>query len=96
MEDLTWRKSSYSSNGGECVEASSDDHGVNVRDTTDRAGGMLTVSASAWTAFTSEVKAGRQDIPAALHPSERHLRKGVLVCHSSERVSNTVRRCSWW
>jgi hypothetical protein len=52
-----WRKSSYSSdNGGECVETASRDSAVMVRDTTDRDGKMLTFTAAAWEAFTSELK----------------------------------------
>jgi hypothetical protein len=48
----SWRKSSYSGgNGGSCVELASDDGAVLVRDTTDRDGGTLTFTASAWTAF---------------------------------------------
>ena len=48
---VNWRKASYSANGGEaCVEVGSSDT-VLVRDTTDRGGVTLTVSAPAWSAF---------------------------------------------
>jgi hypothetical protein len=57
--DLKWRTASYSSNGGgECVEAA--DHGdrVLVRDTQDRTGPVLRLSADAWRRFTGQVKSG--------------------------------------
>jgi hypothetical protein len=51
-----WRKSSYSSaNGGDCVEVASAES-VMVRDTTDRAGVTLTVSAEAWAGFTASLR----------------------------------------
>jgi hypothetical protein len=51
-----WRKSSYSSNGGECVETASGDGSVLVRDTTDRGGLTLSVPASTWSAFTVSLR----------------------------------------
>lgn len=55
MEQLTrdWRKSSYSGNGGSanCVEAGSGDGTVLVRDTSNREGCTLVLSASTWAAF---------------------------------------------
>ena len=52
-----WRKSSYSDgNGGACVEAASGHGSVLVRDTTDRDGGTLTLSAKAWQTFTDTLK----------------------------------------
>ena len=49
-----WRKSSYSDgNGGACVETASTDGVILVRDTTDRDGVTLTVSAAAWQRFTA-------------------------------------------
>jgi Domain of unknown function (DUF397) len=60
--DPRWRKSTYSgSNGGGCVEAGNGDHAVLVRDTTDRDGGMLAFSATAWNAFTATVKTSLTD-----------------------------------
>ncbi len=59
MEQLTpgWRKSSYSGNGGaNCVETGNAPGMVLVRDTTDRDGTTLSLTASAWRAFTANVK----------------------------------------
>jgi hypothetical protein len=54
---MDWRKSSYSSdNGGQCLECGTDADSVLVRDTTDREGCTLSVSASAWSEFTSTIK----------------------------------------
>jgi hypothetical protein len=51
-----WRKSTYSDgNGGECVELASDGGTVLVRDTTDRGGALLSVSAAAWREFVTHV-----------------------------------------
>jgi hypothetical protein len=49
--DMTWRKSTYSSNGGNCVETASTSSTVMVRDTTNRDGGTLVFDAPAWSAF---------------------------------------------
>ena len=57
--DATWRKSSYSGgNGGECVEVNAQVQAgrVMVRDTKDRQGPVLTVSADAWLQFTAKIK----------------------------------------
>jgi hypothetical protein len=55
--NVNWRKSSYSNpNGGNCVEVAGDASAVLVRDTTDRDGLTLTVTASAWSKFTSTIK----------------------------------------
>jgi Domain of unknown function (DUF397) len=52
-----WRKSSYSgANGGECVEVATMVDAVLVRDSTDRGGDTLTVSAAAWRAFVAAVR----------------------------------------
>ena len=60
MEGISadWRKSTYSgSNGGQCVEVGTAVSGVVVRDTADRAGAVLAVSAGAWRALLAEVRA---------------------------------------
>lgn len=51
-----WRKSSYSGgNGGGCVEVASTPGVVLVRDTTNRAGAVLKVSAATWQRFTASL-----------------------------------------
>ena len=58
VEVATWRKASYSdSSGSNCVEAGVGEAGrVLVRDTADRGGALLRVSASAWARFTGSLK----------------------------------------
>lgn len=47
-----WRKSTRSSaQGGQCVEVADDSSGVMVRDTTNRNGGTLNFTTSAWARF---------------------------------------------
>jgi hypothetical protein len=60
--DLSWRTSSYSSNGGnDCVEAASHDGTVMVRDTKQHGRGRVyTFTASEWRAFLAGVKARPQ------------------------------------
>ncbi len=53
--DPRWRKSSYSDNGGECVEVGKAGR-VLVRDTQDRTGPMLNISPAAWRRFTGQVR----------------------------------------
>ena len=59
MEDIgrRWRKSSYSGNGGECVEVVGRGSRVLVRDTRqDEAGPVLRFSPAAWRRFADRVK----------------------------------------
>jgi Domain of unknown function (DUF397) len=56
--DPRWRKSSYSGDGGDCVEVAIRDH-VLVRDTQDRTGPVLRFTPDAWHRFTGQVKADR-------------------------------------
>lgn len=54
-----WRKSSYSDNGGNCVELGEGIPGVApVRDSKDPSGPALVFPAAAFAAFVSAVKAG--------------------------------------
>ncbi|MFF5717002.1 DUF397 domain-containing protein [Streptomyces buecherae] len=56
-----WTKSSYSSNGGECVEIATNlaPHGtIPVRDSKDPNSPTLTFDTSAWKAFVASLKAG--------------------------------------
>jgi len=57
---LQWRKSSYSSNEGECVEvASLPDSGIAVRDSKGPGGAMLKFTAEEWNAFIGRIKSAR-------------------------------------
>lgn len=51
-----WRKSSYSGSQANCVEVCNAAGLVKVRDTNDRQGTALTVSADAWRRFTMRIK----------------------------------------
>jgi len=51
-----WRKSSYSGNGGECVEVADQSARVLVRDTQDRTGPVLRFTPVAWRRFADQVK----------------------------------------
>ncbi len=56
---VTWRKSSYSTNGGNCVEVGQGiSHAVPVRDSKDPYGPALMFEPSAFTAFISAVQRG--------------------------------------
>lgn len=61
-ESLHWFKSSYSANGGQCVEVATNllaTHGtVPVRDSKDTSGPVLGLSATSFSAFVAGVKAG--------------------------------------
>ncbi len=59
----TWAKSSYSDpNGGNCIEARQPGADtVQVRDSKDPAGPVLSVSSQCWHAFTAAVRASGQD-----------------------------------
>lgn len=59
----TWRKSSRSSGGSNCVEvAFAADRSVGVRDSKQHGRGpVLELSPSDWAAFADEVKGGRFD-----------------------------------
>ncbi|MEV7979502.1 DUF397 domain-containing protein [Streptomyces sp. NPDC086519] len=49
---LTWRRSSYSSEeGGECVELAASPGTVHVRDSKDTTRAPLAIEPTAWTAF---------------------------------------------
>jgi hypothetical protein len=63
--NLTWRKSSYSGNGGgNCVEVARNlPRTVAVRDSKDPHGPILAMSASTWQGFLTSVKAGQHDLP---------------------------------
>jgi hypothetical protein len=55
--ESNWRKSSYSGdNGGACVEIASSAEAVLIRDTADRNGPVVILTAEAWRMFTTTVK----------------------------------------
>lgn len=68
LSRATWRKSSYSNgSGGSCVEVAvltgtAGEHGIAVRDSKDRHGPALTVTARQWYAFTAAIKADELDL----------------------------------
>jgi hypothetical protein len=54
---MEWRKSTYSANGGAaCIETASDSGVIMIRDTVNRTGFTLEVSASAWEKFTASIR----------------------------------------
>ncbi|MFF3005316.1 DUF397 domain-containing protein [Kitasatospora sp. NPDC057940] len=58
----TWRKSSYSGQGGQCVEVADGFTGVQpVRDSKDPDGPVLRFRSPAWRAFVAAVSAGEFD-----------------------------------
>lgn len=63
LPGVTWRKSSYSNNGGNCVEiAHLDDGRVAVRDSkANGAGPVLVFLPLEWDAFARGMKAGEFD-----------------------------------
>jgi hypothetical protein len=59
----SWRKSSYSANGANCVEVASNLPGaVAVRDSKDRDGATLVTSQPVWSAFIAGIKRGEFDL----------------------------------
>ena len=60
---LAWRKSSYSTGGGECVEtAVLPDRRVAVRDSKQPDGAILLYAPGEWRAFVAGAKAGEFDL----------------------------------
>jgi hypothetical protein len=58
MNEIRWRKSTYSSsNGGNCVEAANVGPVVAVRDSKDPDGPRLAFGHRAWEAFAAKLKA---------------------------------------
>lgn len=58
MNNLPWRKSTYSGSSGSCVEVAELADGSRlVRDTKNREGGTLKFTAAEWCRFTAGIKA---------------------------------------
>ncbi|WP_425286454.1 DUF397 domain-containing protein [Actinopolyspora xinjiangensis] len=57
----TWRKSSRTTDIGQCVEVALTGRAVGIRDTKDRAGGILTVTPTVWAGFVERLKTGDYD-----------------------------------
>jgi len=64
MTGLTpsWKKSTRSNGSDACVEARTQGESVEVRDTKDRSGPVLTFTSEAWTSFLKDVREGRYDL----------------------------------
>ena len=56
LSRAAWRTSSYSNNGGNCVEIAAAAGVIGVRDTRHRAGAVLTFSPEAWERFAGSLK----------------------------------------
>ena len=56
LSRAAWRTSSYSNNGGNCVEIATAEGAIGVRDTKNRAGAMLAFSPATWERFTACIK----------------------------------------
>ena len=62
VEVGVWNKSSFSNNGGQCVDVSGTDTQILVRDSKDVDGPVLTFSFEEWRAFLGGVRLGEFDI----------------------------------
>jgi hypothetical protein len=85
MEDITelkWHKSSYSSNGGECVEVGTTANGqaAGIRDSKRPHDGHLVATAATFSALLASVKRGDLDL-GRLHkePGISELMPGSLM-----------------
>lgn len=59
LSGASWFKSSYSNNGGDCIEVAPNFPGLApVRDSKNPEGGALVFGADAFASFVTEVKAG--------------------------------------
>ncbi len=56
LSRAAWRKSTYSNNGGNCVEIAPAGGMIAVRDSTAPHGLALAFTAQQWNAFTSTIK----------------------------------------
>ena len=56
MLDQSWRKSTRSGSNGQCVEVRRAGDTIQLRDSKDRSGPVLSFTLGEWTAFTAGVK----------------------------------------
>jgi len=64
MLDQSWRKSTRSGSNGQCVEARRVGDTVQLRDSKDITGPVLSFTLAEWAAFTTGVKGGEFTITA--------------------------------
>lgn len=62
MLDQTWRKSARSGDNGACVEVRRVEDTVQVRDSKDRGGPVLSFTLGEWEAMLAGTKAGEFDL----------------------------------
>lgn len=96
MDNMNWRKSSYSSgNGGECIEVASPEGAVAVRDTKqDGVGPVLRFTPAAWHRFADQVKQSLASDLQRGRParSGRHRTGCVSPIRSAQKVRSAGRR----
>jgi hypothetical protein len=61
MLDQSWRKSTRSGSNGQCVEARRMGDKIQLRDSKDRSGPVLSFTLGEWTSFTAGVKGAEFD-----------------------------------
>jgi hypothetical protein len=64
LDELTWRKSSYSGNGENinCIEVAKTISALAIRDSKDPQGGVLLIDGASWKILTSRIRRGHLDI----------------------------------
>ncbi len=84
MDNMNWRKSSYSSdNGGECVDVASPEGTVAVRDTRQNGvGPVLRFAPAAWRRFADQVKRSLASDLQVGGPAQRQAAERVRVTRS--------------
>lgn len=62
LSRITWRKSSRSGGGNNCVEVAEMKHSVSVRDSKNPDGGALTIDGATWQTMIGQIKHGDHDL----------------------------------
>jgi Domain of unknown function (DUF397) len=63
LDGISWRKSSFSGNGGNCVEVGTGVPGkIAIRDTKRREDGVHVVTCEAFAALLDDIRAGNLDL----------------------------------